>query len=170
VAHLSTLQGRRNNRGAVSARSKARAPADRRGSFFSGCRLSATFTPPPAKSGHRDCQAPGFASRVITIIAATKNGDDPAARRDADRRAACIWLAPADEEYRSIRRECTDHMIVVNEEHLRRILGKFAIYYNHVRTHTSLAKDAPYTRPIERFGHVVARPILGGLHHRYARI
>jgi len=33
-----------------------------------------------------------------------------------------------------------------------------------------LAKDAPYTRPIERFGHVVTRPILGGLHHRYARI
>ena len=70
----------------------------------------------------------------------------------------------------SIRRECTDHMIVVNEEHLRRILTKFATYYNHMRTHISLAKDAPYTRPIERFGDVVAHPILGGLHHRYARI
>src|SRR5476649_2828390 len=70
----------------------------------------------------------------------------------------------------SIRRECTDHLIVVNEEHLRRILAKFAAYYNHARTHTSLGKDAPYTRPIERFGHVVAHPILGELHHRYARI
>ena len=70
----------------------------------------------------------------------------------------------------SIRRECTDHLIVVNEEHLRQILAKFAAYYNHARTHTSLGKDAPYTRPIERFGHVVAHPILGGLHHRYARI
>ena len=70
----------------------------------------------------------------------------------------------------SIRRECTDHMIVVNAEHLRRILAKFATYYNHMRTHISLAKDAPYTRPIERFGDVVAHPILGGLHHRYARI
>jgi transposase InsO family protein len=70
----------------------------------------------------------------------------------------------------SIRRECTDHLIVVNEDHLRRILAKFATYYNHMRTHTSLAKDAPYTRPIERFGDVVAHPILGGLHHRYARI
>jgi hypothetical protein len=38
-----------------------------------------------------------------------------------------------------------------------------------MRTHISLAKDAPYTRPIERFGGVVAFPILGGLHHRYAR-
>src|SRR6202162_267763 len=70
----------------------------------------------------------------------------------------------------SIRRECTDHLIVVNEEHLRRILAKFAAYYNHARTHTSLGKDAPYTRPLERIGHVVAHPILGGLHHRYARI
>src|SRR6266849_6473901 len=70
----------------------------------------------------------------------------------------------------SIRRECTDHLIVVNEEHLRRILTKFATYYNQMRTHISLAKDALYTRPVERFGDVVAHPILGGLHHRYARI
>ena len=70
----------------------------------------------------------------------------------------------------SIRRECTDHMIVVNAEHLRRILAKYAAYYNVMRTHTSIGKDAPHTRAIERFGDVVAHPILGGLHHRYARI
>ena len=70
----------------------------------------------------------------------------------------------------SIRRECTDHLIVVNEDHLRRILAKFAAYYNNARTHVSLGKDAPYTRPIERFGTVVAHAILGGLHHRYTRI
>ena len=70
----------------------------------------------------------------------------------------------------SIRRECTDHLIVVNAEHLRRILAKYATYYNEVRTHVSLGKDAPYTRPIERFGDIVAHPILGGLHHRYAQI
>jgi hypothetical protein len=45
----------------------------------------------------------------------------------------------------SLPRECTDHLIVVNEEHLRRILAKFATYYNHMRTHISLAKDASYT-------------------------
>jgi transposase InsO family protein len=70
----------------------------------------------------------------------------------------------------SIRRECTDHMIVVCEDHLRRILAKYAAYYNEVRTHVSLGKDAPYTRPIELFGDIVAHPVLGGLHHRYARI
>src|SRR5580704_4518798 len=47
---------------------------------------------------------------------------------------------------------------------------KYAIYYNEMRTHVSLGKDTPCTRPIERFGDVVAHPILGGLHHRYARI
>src|SRR6266403_2582811 len=67
----------------------------------------------------------------------------------------------------SIRRECTDHLIVFNAEHLRRILAKYASYYNEGRTHVSLGKDAPYTRPIERFGDIVAHPILGGLHHRY---
>jgi transposase InsO family protein len=69
----------------------------------------------------------------------------------------------------SIRRECTDHLIVVNAEHLQRILAKYATYYNEVRTHVSLGKDAPDTRPIERFGDIGAHPILGGLHHRYAR-
>jgi hypothetical protein len=70
----------------------------------------------------------------------------------------------------SIRRECTDHLIVFDAEHLRRILAKYTTYYNEVRTHVSLGKDAPYTRQIERFGDIVAYPILGGLHHRYARI
>jgi transposase InsO family protein len=70
----------------------------------------------------------------------------------------------------SIRRECTDHLIVFSAEHLRRILAKYATYYNEVRTHVSLGKDAPCRRPIEQFGNIVAYPILGGLHHRYARI
>jgi transposase InsO family protein len=70
----------------------------------------------------------------------------------------------------SVRRECIDHLIVFNAEHLRQILAKYADYYNEVRTHVSLGKDAPCTRAIERFGDIVAHPILGGLHHRYARI
>jgi hypothetical protein len=61
-------------------------------------------------------------------------------------------------------------VIVFNEEHLQRILSKYASYYNEVRTHLSLGKDAPCTRRIERFGDIVAEPILGGLHHRYARV
>jgi transposase InsO family protein len=70
----------------------------------------------------------------------------------------------------SIRRECTDHLIVFNAEHLRRILAKYVAYYNEVRTHVSLGKDAPLARSIESYGEIVACPILGGLHHRYGRI
>jgi hypothetical protein len=50
----------------------------------------------------------------------------------------------------SIRRECLDHIIVSGEEHLRRILISYAAYYNSVRTHPSLHKDAPIFRPIHR--------------------
>ena len=55
----------------------------------------------------------------------------------------------------SARHECTDHVIVFNEEHLQRILSKYARYYNEVRTHLSLGKDASCTRPIERFGDIM---------------
>ena len=66
----------------------------------------------------------------------------------------------------SIRRECLDHIVILGEDHLRRVLKAYAAYYNHVRPHLALAKDAPLVRPVQRFGHVIARPILGGLHHR----
>jgi hypothetical protein len=70
----------------------------------------------------------------------------------------------------SIRRECTDHVIVLGETHLRRIVSMYASYYNDVRTHLSLGKDTPISRPIDRFGRIIAEPMVGGLHHRYARI
>jgi transposase InsO family protein len=70
----------------------------------------------------------------------------------------------------SIRRECLDHIVILGEEHLRRVLKGYAAYYNHVRPHLALAKDAPLLRPVERFGEVIARPLLGGLHHEYCRM
>jgi transposase InsO family protein len=70
----------------------------------------------------------------------------------------------------SIRRECLDHMIVVGEAHLRRILGAYAAYYNESRTHRSLKKDSPVQREIQRRGAITSQPVLGGLHHRYCRI
>jgi len=56
------------------------------------------------------------------------------------------------------------------EAHLRRILGKYAAYYNESRIHRSLDKDAPFHRAIERFGVITSQPVLGGLHHQYCRI
>jgi len=70
----------------------------------------------------------------------------------------------------SIRRECLDHIIVFGEAHLRRILISYAAYYNSVRTHRSLHKDAPIFRPIQRIGIIRSHPILGGLHHHYMRV
>jgi transposase InsO family protein len=69
----------------------------------------------------------------------------------------------------SIRRECLDHIIVMGEAHLRRVLGSYVAYYNGVRTHLSLAKDAPSRRGIHCAGRIFRRPILGGLHHHYVR-
>jgi transposase InsO family protein len=70
----------------------------------------------------------------------------------------------------SIRRECVDHIIVLGERHLRHVLLSYMKYYNEVRTHLSLNKDAPVPRAVERAGHILCRPILGGLHHQYSRI
>ncbi len=70
----------------------------------------------------------------------------------------------------SIRRECVDHLIVLGEAHLRQILRAYARYYNDIRTHWSLAKDAPVCRPVQRTGTIRSHPILGGLHHHYVRV
>ena len=70
----------------------------------------------------------------------------------------------------STRRECVDHLIVLSEAHLRRILRAYALYYNEIRTHRSLDKDAPISRPVQRIGNISSRPILGGLHHHYVRV
>ena len=70
----------------------------------------------------------------------------------------------------SIRRECLDHIVVFGETHLRRILQPYAQYYNGVRTHRSLDKDAPISRSVQRTGIISSRPILGGLHHHCVRV
>ena len=69
----------------------------------------------------------------------------------------------------SIRRECVDHIIVLGEMHLRRVLKSYADYYNSVRTHRSLNKDAPVTRQIQRIGSIKSHAILGGLQHAETR-
>ena len=70
----------------------------------------------------------------------------------------------------SIRRECLDHFVVLDEAHLRRILNQYASYYNRVRTHLALEKNAPDVRRPRKLGRIVALPILGGLHHQYLRV
>jgi len=70
----------------------------------------------------------------------------------------------------SVRRELLDHVVVLNEDHLRRLLREYVDYYNNERVHTSL-QDAPVGRPVESRpssgARVVGLPRVGGLHHRY---
>jgi len=71
----------------------------------------------------------------------------------------------------SIRRECLDHVVVIGERHLLRILGKYVEYYNGSRAHLSLGKDAPTPRSVQgpSEGTVMEVPRVGGLHHEYTR-
>jgi len=91
-----------------------------------------------------------------------------------DRRTAprSPWQNPYVERLiGSIRRECLDHLIILNGRHLRRALAGYFTYDHRARTHLALHKDAPLTRPVQppTMGRIVARAHLGGLHHQYER-
>ena len=81
------------------------------------------------------------------------------------------WQNPyAERVIGSVRRECLDHVIILNERHARRILNRYLDYYHGSRTHLSLVKDAPVSRQVSAGqGTVVPFPKVGGLHHRYER-
>jgi transposase InsO family protein len=70
----------------------------------------------------------------------------------------------------SIHRACLDHIIVLSEAHLRRILRSCVRYHNDTGTHRSLDRDAPVSRPVQQIGSIRSHAILGGLHHHYVRV
>jgi transposase InsO family protein len=83
------------------------------------------------------------------------------------------WQNPyAERVIGSIRRECLDHVIVLGEHALRRILSSYVAYYNGARTHLSLHKDAPATRAVHARERGTVREVsrVGGLHHEYVRM
>ena len=81
------------------------------------------------------------------------------------------WQNPYVERFiGSIRRDCFDHMIVLNEEHLKRVLADYFGYYHHDRTNLGLKKETPFGRPLQKRpknGQLIKFPRVGGLHHRY---
>jgi outer membrane protein assembly factor BamB/transposase InsO family protein len=82
------------------------------------------------------------------------------------------WQSPYIERLiGSIRRECLDHVIILNRVHLHRLLNSYLSYYHDSRTHRALDQDAPNPRAVELpdSGKIVEFPMVGGLHHRYAR-
>jgi hypothetical protein len=62
----------------------------------------------------------------------------------------------------SIRRECLDHVIILDEEGLRRVLSSYFRYYHRSRLHLSLDKDSPDPRPVQSVGKIIAIPEVGG--------
>jgi transposase InsO family protein len=72
----------------------------------------------------------------------------------------------------SIRRECLDHVMIVSETHLQRILASYFDYYHSCRPHLSLDRNSPTPRDVEPPSQrdVIAIPKVGGLHHRYTRV
>jgi transposase InsO family protein len=100
------------------------------------------------------------------------------------RQVACVGLtevltapaspwqnAYAERVIGTIRRECLDHTIILGERHLRRTVKRYVDYYNGVRTHLSLGKDAPMQRAVQfpGSGMIRSRRHCGGLHHEYYR-
>jgi transposase InsO family protein len=82
------------------------------------------------------------------------------------------WQSPyAERLIGSILRECLNDMIVLNAQHLKRVLYSYVAYYHHWRTHRSLEMDAPVTRPVHgpELGSVHKVAEVGGMHHHYER-
>jgi len=83
---------------------------------------------------------------------------------------ARIYEFAMDRLIGTIRRECVVHVIALGELHLRRVVKSFADYYNTMRTHRTLNKDAPASRPVQQIGRIASHVLVGGLHHQYVRV
>ena len=111
---------------------------------------------------------------ILSLAAVSRDGSSMIcwSRREKQRRLRAYQPNP-ERVIGTLRRECLDHMIVLNERHLRHVLDEFIEeYYNPVRPHLSLDRNSPIPRKSDppANGRVVSAPILRGLHHRYHRV
>jgi transposase InsO family protein len=75
---------------------------------------------------------------------------------------------------RSVRQECLDHLLILHERQLQRVLNGYVAYFNHARPHQGIGQQIPEPSRSALSSHqtdekVIARPVLGGLHHGYHR-
>jgi putative transposase len=135
---------------------------------------TAAWTAQRLRNAFSENEAPPYllhdCDSVFADVATTIAGMNTQAVRTAPRSP---WQnAYAERVIGSIRRECLDHVIAINETGLRRVLTRYIAYYMESRTHLALEKDAPVTRPVApaSAGRIVVTPQVGGLHHRYDRV
>ena len=69
----------------------------------------------------------------------------------------------------TLRRELLDHLLLLNAEHVQRLLADFIVFYDHARPHQGIAQQLPIPRAPHLEKQIIARPILHGLHHDYQR-
>ena len=134
---------------------------------------TAAWTAPQLRNTFSENEAPRYLlhdrNSVFADAATTIAGMNMQTVRTAPRSP---WQnAYAERVIGSIRRECLDHVIVVNPAGLHRVLTAYVTYYMPSRTHLALGKDAPISRPVapSSGGRIVVTPHVGGLHHRYDR-
>ena len=135
---------------------------------------TAAWTAQQLRNAFSENEAPRYLlhdrDSVFADVATTIAGMNTQAVRTAPRSP---WQnAYVERVIGSIRRECLDHVIVMNAAGLHRVLRDYVAYYMRSRTHLALDKDTPYPRPVTppSAGRIVAIPEVGGLHHRYDRI
>ena len=135
---------------------------------------TAAWTAQQLRNAFPECEAPRYPlhdrDSVFAHVATTLDGMDIQEVRTAPRSP---WQnAYVERVIGSIRRECLDHVIVVNAASLHRVPTNYITHYMRSRTHLALDKDTPITRPVSKpsTGRIVTTPEVGGLHHRYDRI
>jgi len=135
---------------------------------------TAAWTAQQLRNVFPECEAPRYLlhdrDSVFAHVATTLDGMNIQEVRTAPRSP---WQnAYVERVIGSIRRECLEHVIVVNAAGLHRVLTDYIAYYMRSRTHLALGKDTPITRPVSKpsTGRIVTTPEVGGLHHRYDRI
>jgi len=135
---------------------------------------TAAWTAQQLRNALPDNEAPRYLlhdrDAIFAAVGTTVTGMNIQAVRTAPRSP---WQnAYVDRVIGSIRRECLDHVIIFSVAGLHRVLADYVVYYMGSRTHLALFKDAPTSRPVmpPSAGRIVARPQVGGLHHRYDRI
>ena len=135
---------------------------------------TAAWTAQQLRNAFSEHEAPPYLlhdrDSVFADVATTIAGMNTQAVRTAPRSP---WQnAYVERVIGSIRRECLDHVIVMNATGLHRILRDYVAYYMRSRTHLALGKDTPCPRLVAppSAGRIVAIPEVGGLHHRFDRI